>query len=150
MENYYNVAEIKLVYKPRYSAKDQPTIDSSNKAYQILKSHWDEGLMQFLEQFKIILLSTANKVLGIFEVSSGGINCVTVDQRIIFAAAIKANATQIILAHNHPSGNLKPSSADLMLTKNLVEAGKILNIKITDHLIVTANGYYSFADEGNL
>ena len=150
MENYYKVAEIKLVYKPKYSAKDRPTIDTSNKAYQILKSNWDEGLMQFLEQFKIILLSTSNKVLGIFEVSTGGINCVTVDQRIIFAAAIKANATQIILAHNHPSGNLKPSSADLQLTVNLVKSGKISNIKVIDHLIVTVDGYYSFADEGNL
>lgn len=150
MENYYNVAEIKLVYKPRYSAKDRPKIDSSKGAYEILRKHWDEGLLEFLEQFKIILLNTANKVLGIFEVSTGGINCVTVDQRIVFASALKANATQIILAHNHPSGNLKPSQEDLKLTENLVAGGKILNIKVIDHVIMTVDGYYSFADEGHL
>lgn len=150
MENYYNVAEIKLVYKPRYSAKDRPEINSSKRAYEILKNNWDEGLMQFLEQFKIILLNTANKVLGIYEVSTGGINCVTVDQRIVFASALKANATQIILAHNHPSGNLKPSQPDLKLTEGLVASGKILNIKVIDHIIMTVDGYYSFADEGHL
>lgn len=150
MENYYNVSEIKLVYKPRYSAKERPKIDSSKLAYDILKKSWDEGLMQFLEQFKVILLNTANKVLGIFEVSTGGINCVTVDQRIVFACALKANATQIILAHNHPSGNLKPSPEDLKLTEQLVTSGKILNIKVIDHIIMTVDGYYSFADNGHL
>ena len=150
MEDYYKVAEIKLVYKPKYPAKSRPVIDSSKKGYEILKSHWDDGLMQFLEQFKIILLNNANRVLGIFEVSLGGINGVMVDQRVVFAAAIKANASQMILSHNHPSGNLQPSSQDRQLTKLLVEGGKILNIKIIDHIIVSVDGYYSFSDEGDL
>lgn len=92
----------------------------------------------------------ANRVLGIFEVSLGGINGVSVDQRIVFAAAIKADASQMILAHNHPSGSTKPSFQDRQLTKLLVDGGRILNIKIIDHIIVTVDGFYSFADEGDL
>lgn len=150
MKNQYKVAEIKLVYKPSYKIEERPFIGDSSKAYEILKQHWDEGLMQFIEQFKIILLSTSNRVLGIFEVSTGGINGVLVDQRVIFAAALKANACQIILSHNHPSGNLKPSIVDLQLTKNLVECGKIMNIKVIEHIIITVDGYYSFCDEGDI
>ncbi|WP_051292708.1 JAB domain-containing protein [Olivibacter sitiensis] len=86
--------------------------------------------------------------MGIYELSSGGIDGVTVDQRAIFAAALKANATQIILAHNHPSGNLKPSRNDIQTTKRLVECGHIMGIKVIKHLIITVDGYSSMCDEG--
>jgi DNA repair protein RadC len=92
-------------------------------------------------------LNNASRVPGIFEVSKGGISGASADVRIVFAAALKANATGIILAHNHPSGQLVPSDADKYVTENMREAGKVLNIRVLDHLIVTAEGFCSFSDD---
>ena len=94
-----------------------------------------------------MLLNNASRVLGIFEVSKGGISGASADVRIVFAAALKANATGIILAHNHPSGQLVPSDADKYITENMRKAGELLNIRVLDHLIVTAEGFCSFSDE---
>ena len=102
------------------------------------------------EQFKILLLNRANKVLGIYEVSTGGMSGTVADPKLIFATALKACASSIILSHNHPSGNLKPSNADLQLTQKVKEGGKLLDIEVYDHIILTTEGYYSFADEGQL
>ena len=104
--------------------------------------------IEFVEQFKAMLLNRANKVLGIFEVSSGSSTGTIADPKLIFAAAIKANACGIILAHNHPSGNLNPSQADIDLTRRMREGGKLLEVQVLDHVIITCEGYYSFADEG--
>jgi DNA repair protein RadC len=87
-------------------------------------------------------------VLGIFEVSSGGVTGTVADPKLIFVAALKANACAIVISHNHPSGNLKPSQQDEQLTQKINQAGKFLDIKLLDHIIVTSEGYYSFADEG--
>ncbi|MDZ7650383.1 MAG: JAB domain-containing protein [Cytophagales bacterium] len=95
-----------------------------------------------------MLTNRANKVLGIFELSTGGVSGTVADPKLIFAAALKGAASGMILAHNHPSGNLQPSQADLDLTKKIREAGKLLEIQLLDHVIVTSEGYYSFADEG--
>ncbi len=97
-----------------------------------------------------MFLNRANKVLGIFIISTGGITATVVDIRLIFAAAIKANATSILLAHNHPSGATNPSVADKQITEKIVSAGKILDISVFDHLIITKHGYFSFADNGLL
>lgn len=95
-----------------------------------------------------MLLNRANKVLGYYLVSIGGLTGTVVDQRIIFQVALKANACSIILAHNHPSGQLTPSQADIDLTKKIVSAGQFLDITVLDHIILTAENSYSFADEG--
>jgi DNA repair protein RadC len=87
-------------------------------------------------------------VIGKHQVSSGGMAGTVVDPKIIFKAALDNKAVSIILCHNHPSGNLQPSSQDISLTKNLVAAGKVLEISVLDHLIVSQNGFFSFADEG--
>lgn len=87
-------------------------------------------------------------MLGIYEVSSGGISGTVVDLRLIFAAALKANAVSLIMIHNHPSGQIKPSEADKQITRKVKEAGRILDIALLDHLIITPDIYYSFADEG--
>ena len=105
-------------------------------------------MIEMREQMKVILLNRANHVLGIYEVSTGGQAGTVCDPKIIFAAALKANAAYIIMTHNHPSGNLKPSSQDISITRKLVEAGKMLDLQVIDHLIVTKRGYYSFGDEG--
>ncbi len=100
------------------------------------------------EEFWIILLNRANEVIRPIKVSAGGITGTTADSRLIFKAAIENLASSIILVHNHPSGQLVPSHADKMLTKQIQEAGRILDMPISDHIIFTDNGFYSFVDEG--
>jgi len=146
----FEVAEIQLSYKPKVKASLRPTINSSKDAYTILRESWDEDKLEFVEQFKVILLSRANRVLGIYEVSTGGVSGTVADPKLVFAAALKSNASAIIISHNHPSGNLNPSDADLNLTRKLKEGGKFLEVPVLDHIIVTSEGYYSFADEGVL
>jgi DNA repair protein RadC len=146
----YQVAEIELVYKTKVKVSERPQIKTSSDAYEVLKQSWDENKIEFVEQFKVMLLNRANKVLGIYEVSTGGISGTVADIRLIFAAAIKSNASSIVLAHNHPSSNTKPSEADIQLTRRIKEAGKLLNIKVIDHIIVTVENYFSFADEGEI
>jgi DNA repair protein RadC len=106
--------------------------------------------MELVEQFKVMLTNRANKVLGICEVSTGGVSGTVADPKVVFAAAIKAGASGFILAHNHPSGNLNASQADIGLTRKMREGGKLLEIQLLDHIIMTSEGYFSFADEGLL
>jgi DNA repair protein RadC len=144
----YPVQELQLIYKSKYKPSDRPIITNAEDCYRVLLSTWNMGLMGFIEEFKILLLNRANRVIGCYEVSSGGICGTIVDARLIFAVAIKACAVSIILAHNHPSGNLTPSEADLKLTRKLIEAGKLLDIIVLDHILLSCEGYYSFGDEG--
>lgn len=102
------------------------------------------------EEFWILCLNNSNKIIYKFQISKGGITGTMVDLRLIFKTLFEQNATSLILAHNHPSGNLTPSEADKNLTKRIKEASKQLDINLLDHLIVTENGYFSFADEGIL
>jgi DNA repair protein RadC len=144
----YQVAEIQLTYKSNVKPSQRPKINSSRDAHNVLQETWDETKIDLVEQFKVMLTNRANKVLGIFEVSTGGISGTVADPKLIFAAAIKAAASGIILSHNHPSGNLQPSQADIDLTRKIKEAGRFLEIQLLDHIIITSEGYYSFADEG--
>ena len=146
----FEVAEIQLTYKTDVKPSLRPKIAGLKDAYQILSENWDRSKIEFVEQFKVMLLNRANKVLGIFEVSSGSATGTVADPKLIFVAAIKANACGIILAHNHPSGNLQPSQADIDLTRRMREGGKLLEVQVLDHLVVTCEGFYSFADEGLL
>jgi DNA repair protein RadC len=144
----YQVAEVQLVYKSKVKPSQRPRITSSKDAQRIFLSTWDDTKLELAEQFKVMLLNRAHKVLGIFELSSGGISGTVADPKLIFAAALKGVASGIILAHNHPSGNLQPSQSDIDLTRKLKEAGRFLEIQVLDHVILTTEGYYSFADEG--
>lgn len=148
--NWKTVSEIQLVYKTSMKPSERPKIISSLSAYDILLQAWDSDKIEFIEQFKILLLNKANKVLGIYEISTGGISGTVVDVRLIFAAALKANASGIIMAHNHPSGALLASNPDKEITRKVVQAGNLLDIPLLDHIIITTEGYYSFADEGSL
>jgi DNA repair protein RadC len=144
------VAEIELIYKPNINFKTAPKVTSSRSAYLLVKEIWVEDTIQFVESFKVILLNRANLVLGVVEISKGGTAGTVVDPKLVFAAALKANSSSMILAHNHPSGNLQPSAQDLKLTQRLAEVGRLLDLMVLDHIIVSNEGYYSFADEGNL
>lgn len=146
--NLNHVTEIKLVYKHKYKITDRPQIHTSMDCYRVLQSIWDPELIGFLEEFRILLLNRANRVLGYYDVSTGGVAGTIADPRVIFAAAIKTCSSGVILSHSHPSGNLQPSSADIELTKKLQAGGKLLDIQVLDHIIITSEGYLSFADEG--
>jgi len=100
------------------------------------------------EEFWVVLLNQASKVLDTVRISQGGLSETSVDLRLIFRSALLAKASAMILCHNHPSGNNKASSADVKLTEKIVNAGKIMGITVLDHIIVAESSYYSFADEG--
>ena len=144
------VAEVELVYRSKVKPSERPAVKSSKDCYQLFLQSWDENRIEFVEQFKIMLLNKANKVLGILELSTGGVTGTIADPKLIFMAALKSNACNIILSHNHPSGNLQPSQADKEITRKIKSGGDLLDIKILDHVIVTREGYFSFADEGLL
>lgn len=146
----FAVSEVQLSYKSKVKASERPEVEGSKDALQIFRQYWDKDKIELIEEFKVMFLNRANRVLGILGVSSGGMSGTVADPRIIFIAALKMNACYIIIAHNHPSGNLKPSRADEEMTGKIREAGKFLEITLLDHLIITDEDYYSFADEGIL
>lgn len=106
--------------------------------------------MKFHEEFWVILLNRRNGHIGNIKISQGGLSGTVVDQRIIMQHAILSNASSMVLVHNHPSGEKRPSEQDILITKRMVEVGKIHDINIIDHLILTEDSFYSFADEGLL
>ena len=144
------IAEVELIYKSKVKASDRPKITHSGDAYVIFRDNWDGNKIEMQEQFKVMFLNRSNKVLGIYELSTGGMTGTVVDPKSLFCAALKAHACNIIISHNHPSGNLKPSKMDEDLTQKIKMAGKLLDIQLFDHLIITSESYYSFADEGIL
>ncbi len=103
-----------------------------------------------VEEFWVLFLNRGNKVIGKFRVGIGGVTGVIVDPKIIYKKALNLMATGIILSHNHPSGNLRPSKHDIQVTKKLLEGGKHFDIVVYDHIIVAGKQYYSFADEGKM
>jgi len=145
------VSEIQVSYINKIKAKETRKIKSSFDIAELLFETWNKNTIELHESFKVILLNNSNTVKGIFEMSSGGITGTLVDLRILFAVALKTLATSIIISHNHPSGNLKPSQSDIRLTNKIKKASELLDIKLLDHLIITPNQeYYSFADDGIL
>lgn len=149
-QSLFAVSEVELVYRSKVSPSDRPYVSTIRSAYDILITAWDANKIEMVEQCYVLLLNRNNRCIGIANIGTGGITGCVVDPKIVFATALKANATSIILAHNHPSGNLKPSNADIALTQKIREAGKFLDMRVIDHMIVTPRGYYSFAEDGLL
>ncbi len=102
------------------------------------------------EEFWIIFLNNANKVIGKQQLSKGGITATVVDIRLLFKRVLEIGATNIVICHNHPAGTLSPSKQDIDITDKLAKAGKLLDVRVLDHLIITEKNYYSFADEGQI
>ncbi|QFG52037.1 JAB domain-containing protein [Chryseobacterium sp.] len=146
MEN--TIAEIQVSYKP--SRLLDFKIQDSQKSFQVILDKWEKDTIEMQEEVKLLLLNRNNKVLGIYSLAKGGITSCVVDVRIILAVALKALATGIILVHNHPSGNLAPSADDKNITEQLQSSCKLVGITLVDHLIITREDYFSFADEGLL
>lgn len=142
------VNEIKLSYSRKGNC--ERLITTSRDAVKIFKEHFDSDEMDYRESFFALYLNQANRVLGIKKISESGISSTIVDVRIIMQTALLCNASGIILAHNHPSGNLKPSQEDLNITQKIKEASQFLNIQLLDHCILSSTAYISFADDGHL
>lgn len=147
-ETSSDLAEVKAVYKSTVKASDRPKINSSRDAHDILKRCFNSDTIDYTEEFLILLLNRNNKVLGWVKISSGGISGTVADKKVIFAIALQTGASSIILAHNHPSGNLSPSKNDETFTESVKKAGVLLEIPVLDHIIITDEGFYSFADSG--
>lgn len=145
-----SVSEVEITYRPKFKASERPQISSSDQAFQLLRRQWNLDKIELVEEFKIVLLNRQNRVLGVADISTGGVSATVVDPKIIFAIALKANASALILAHNHPSGSLKASYADIAQTEKLKKGALLLEMTIWDHIILTSDGFLSFADEGLL
>jgi len=144
------VNEISINYKKR--KLDFPKVDTSYRAYDCARKIYQQqkANMEVKEFFFLLLLDRGNNVLGYYKVSEGGITGTVVDVRLVFSTVLKTLATGVVLIHNHPSGNIWPSKNDIDLTRKIKKAGEILDITVCDHIIVTPERYYSFADNGEL
>lgn len=145
------VKEIKIIYTHKKAYDKEVRVSSSDTAAKVFFANWDTDTLAVRESFYVLLLSNNNQVNSIYCLSKGGITGTVVDIRLLFSIALKTLSVGIILAHNHPSGNKKPSQADITLTNKIVTAGKQLDIKVLDHLILAPDKtYYSFTDNGHL
>lgn len=138
-------AAFEMGKRERAQEMKRAKITSSREAYLVFAPNF-EALQH--EEFWVMLLTTGNTVLDVVRISSGGVSGTSADPKIIFSKALAAKASSIIVAHNHPSGNLKPSDADIQITKKLTSGGKLLEVPVLDHIIICENSYMSFADEG--
>lgn len=148
MKNLFTVSEVKLSYKQKQKASERPLVQSSHDTYKLLMKIYDIDTIEYRESMKLVLLNRANKVLGVYNLSEGGIDGTYCDVRQILQIALLSNASGVILSHNHPSGNISPSIADKRLTTAVKQACDIMNIRLLDHLIVAPESFYSFTDEG--
>jgi len=147
--NILIASEITVTYRHPVKPSKMPKISCSQDTVDVLRTIWSDRL-EYVEEFVIICLNRANRMLGWAKVSLGGLGGTVADPKVIFQIALKSNASSIILAHNHPSGNLQPSEQDIRITRKNKEAGLILDLQVLDHIILSSEGYYSFADEGML
>lgn len=147
-ETELQASEVQLIYRSRIPIDKRVQIKTSLDAFKVFWEHWNMDTIQHIEEVVIMLLNNKNMVLGIADISKGGINSTIIDVRVVFQYALKAHATGIILAHNHPSSNPTPSESDVSITKKLTEAGKTMDIAVLDHIILCGDGtYYSLLDE---
>lgn len=140
-----SLPEITLKYKKGDQKKVQ--ITRASDAAELLKTFYDQDIIELTESFIVLFLNRNNNTIGWFKMSQGGLNGTVVDNRLILVTALNCGAHAIIVSHNHPSGNTQPSQADINMTKNLKSACETLDIKLLDHVIITEdNGFYSMAD----
>jgi DNA repair proteins len=148
MNTETKVSEIQVAYHP--CKMFEVTLTTSSDVIAIIRTVWDEGRIEMQEEVKVLPVNSSNAVIGVYNLSKGGITASLVDIRLILSVALKCLATGLILVHNHPSGNLNPSSADLSIVKKLKTACKLLDISLLDSIIITKESYTSFNDEGLL
>jgi DNA repair protein RadC len=146
----HEVAEVTVQYSCRTAAADRIAISTSGDAFRVLWPFF-EPHQEVQEGFRVLLLDRGNRLKGIYTMSLGGMTGTMADPRLIFSVALRTLSCSIILAHNHPSGQCRPSEEDLRLTRKLVDGGKLLDIQVSDHIILAGpDSYYSFADNCQL
>ncbi|WP_439184766.1 JAB domain-containing protein [Carboxylicivirga taeanensis] len=141
------LAEVKVSYSTSIKAADRKKVTCSNDVADLFRNLWSIDI-ELKEAVYLLLLNRANKVLGYHLLSIGGLSGCIMDIRLIYQVGLLCNASSIIIAHNHPSGNTEPSEVDKRITQKLKRAGETMDIALLDHLIITNESYYSFADEG--
>ena len=150
MNTDFRVAEVGLKYRNRVPQKDRKQILDSRSAYNILRENFSDDTMDYKETFKVLYLNQNCQVLGCSTISEGGITNTLADVRMILQGALLTNAVAMILAHNHPSGSIRPSRQDDALTRKIVEAANLMDIRVSDHIILTSEDFYSYGDEGRI
>ena len=143
-----NVPELYLGRKKSDAIKVK--ITSSKDSTDFFRKVWDEDTIEYCESAIVMYLNRANNTIGYYKVSQGGLSSTVIDIRMVLGAALKCGASAIIIAHNHPSGQMNPSEEDKNITKKLKDGCAILDIQLLDHCILTENSFYSFTDEGML
>jgi DNA repair protein RadC len=147
MQQLTKVSEVQLTYKTNVKNSERAKVTSSSTCYDLIKPFF-EDVIEYKEKFCVVLLNRNNKVLGVHTLSVGGTYSTVVDPKILFQSVILSNASAIILAHNHPSGTLSPSEDDKKITEKLKSGCNLFDISCLDHIILTDEGFYSFADNG--
>ena len=141
------LSEITIKYQRKVKYSDMHKISCSQDALEVIREIWSDN-MDHVEEFVVLCLNRANKVLGWSKISTGGTSGCIADPKVIFQIAIKSNSSSIIVAHNHPSGNINQSNSDKEITKKLKSSGSFLDIPVLDHIIIISESFFSFADEG--
>ena len=144
------VSEVEISYKNRVPYSQRQKITTSHSAYEVLTQLFPADTIDYRETFIVLYLNRASQVLGYSIISQGGTTSTVVDTKMVVQTALLANASCILLAHNHPSGNLRPSQEDNRLTDKIREAAKLFDIAVLDHIIITNESFYSFSDNGNI
>ena len=142
------LAEIRAVYKSRTRAGTRMKVHQPEDATAYLRAIWNPATLELTEDFVVLCLNAAHQVIGWVKVSSGGFASSVVEPRVIFAIALQTASAALVLAHNHPSGETAPSENDKQVTRALVEAGRLLNIAVLDHVILTKESAFSFREHG--
>ena len=142
--------QFSLSYRNPVKQSELRQITTSKDCEEILRIVFDSSTFLWREEMLLLCLNRANKVIGYYRVSVGGVSGTVCDPKVIFTIALNSGASAIVLAHNHPSGNLDPSPADKALTKRIKDLGSLLEVQLIEHMILTHESYYSFADNGTL
>lgn len=148
--NWMQAQEVQLVYKSKIPASQRPQICNSRQSADLLRAVWNMDEMELREAFKMLLLNGSNRVMGVYHGFFGGVSSTIADVRLLLTVALKANVHRIVISHNHPGGNIKPSDADVRLTNKVKDTASFFDIELLDHIILTSEAYLSFADEGLL
>lgn len=138
------ITEIQVSYKGNNEVRLR--ISNSKELFEVLLDNWNIDTIELQEEFKIVLFNTANEILGIYPFSKGGLSKTVVDLKLIFSVTLLSRASAIAITHNHPSGNVKPSKSDNFITDKIIKASTLFDVKFLDHLIISKNNYYSYAD----
>ena len=145
-----SLSEVKLTYSARPDAKDYPILDCPEDIYGYLSDAFDQNTLDYQEQFIVLLFNSTLRVIGWSKISAGGKSATVVDIPMVVQLALLSNASSVVIAHNHPDRTLRPSAADINLTKRIKKALDTLTIRLNDHLIITRGEYYSFKEHGRL